>query len=216
MSLGLSSFSPRLPFFSFALPSLYREAVCSQSAKCACGPAAGGECPLGGEPPVAVKCLLPSWQYLLPFLSPGTCPPALGWHRCGDSRPSPQVGGASPGSQHTSPPLPKAWQQIRELWLEQHLAAGGGAAKRSRPGCSQSQASRGVRHAAPATSGCGIASTLHLPGIIPPGPRAEEPRGAGFGPWKWAGSWRQNASSRGCHVNAALGCQGGISLLHMQ
>ena len=61
MSLSLSSFSPRLPFFSFALPSLYREAVCSQSAKCACGPAVGGECPLGGEPPVAVKCLLPSW-----------------------------------------------------------------------------------------------------------------------------------------------------------
>lgn len=165
---------------------------------------------------MSVKCLLPSWLRGSGGPVPRDMPPGSGLAPLRGQQALTPGGGALPGSQHTSPPLPKAWQQIRELWLEQHLAAGGGAAKRSWPGRSQSRASRGVGHAAPATSGCGIASTLHLSGIIPPGPRAEEPRGAGFGPWERAGSWRQNASSRGCHVNAALGCQGGISLLHMQ
>lgn len=180
------------------------------------GPWLGVSIPRAGSSPVAVKCLLPSWLRGSGGPVPRDMPPQL-WAGTTVGTAGPHARwGALPGSQHTSPPMPKIWRQIRELWLEQHLAAGGGAAKPSWPGCSWSRASWGVRHVALATSGCGIASTLHLPRIIPPGPRAKEPQGGGPGPWEWAGGQRQNASSRDCHVNTALGYQGGISVLHRQ
>ena len=207
-----------LSFFSFALlPSLYHEAVSVLS-----GPSVpvglwlGASTPQARSPPMAVKCLLPSWLQGSGGPVPSDMPPSSGLAPLRGQQALTPGGGASAGSQHTSPPLPKVWRRIRELWLEQHLAAGGGVAKRFWPGCSWSRASRGVGHVALATSGCSIASTLHLPTIIPPGPRAKEPWGGGPGPWEWAGGRRQNASSRNCHVNAALGCQGGLSLLHTQ
>ena len=154
----------------------------------------GGEYPPGQEPPCGCKV---SSAFLAARLRrpclPGHAPQL--WAGTAAETAGPHAGwGALPGSQHTSPPLPKIWRQIRELWLEQHLAAGGGAAKRSWPGCSRSWASWGVGHVALATSGCGIASTLHLPRIIPPGPRAKEPQGGGPRPWEWAGGQRQNVA----------------------
>ena len=131
---------------------------------------------------MAVKCLLPSWLQGSGGPVPGDMPPSSGLALLRGQQALTPGGGASAGSQHTSPPLPKVWRRIRELWLEQHLAAGGGVAKRFWPGCSWSRASRGVGHVALATSGSSIASTLHLPTIIPPGPRAKEPRGGGLGP----------------------------------
>lgn len=233
-SLGLSRFSPMPSFllctvrqcawFSIgpSVPPAPVAGACAERRPRACA----------RSPSVAVMRLLLSWLWgsgtrsspTLPGHSPG---PALA-RLLGSAGPHPR---ALPGSQHTSPPLPKDWQRTKELWLEQHLAARGGSAKWSWPGCSGSWASWSVGCAASAASVCSRArvTASPLPTPLPIPIPISHPRSPPQSyPWilvlqetPWISGTgsvqpglKQNVNNHSCHFNAALGCRARSCLLH--